>query len=130
MNIILFQTASLTPEQGEKLREVYKKCVESSHVDTALVAKARNVDFAEDAHLDDFFTCMFKSVGFINDDGQLQKDEIRSKVPSDISKEDVDKVFSACAKIKDEPKEKIAKLAYKCYLAETPVKIHLIEESA
>ncbi|KAF2881150.1 hypothetical protein ILUMI_25024 [Ignelater luminosus] len=124
------KTATLTPEQGEKLREVYKTCVESSHVDTALVAKARNGDFTEDGHLDDFFTCMFTSVGFINDEGQLQKDVIRSKVPADISKEDVDKVFAACAKIKDEPKGKISKLAYKCYLSETPVKVQLIEETA
>lgn len=123
-----FQAGALTPEQGAKLKESYKVCLESSKAEQSLVKDAHEGKFTEDSKLDDFFTCMFKRHNFIDETGKLNVKVIKEKIPPNVSSEAVEKFFKTCAKVQQSPPSKLAKEAYKCYLTETPFKIQLIAQ--
>lgn len=94
-------------------------------MDENLVQKARKGEFADDPKLKEFFGCMFTKVGFLNDAGEIQLDVIKQKMPSDVNKDEAEKVLNACKDQKGESKADTAFLLYKCYWESTPNHITL-----
>ncbi|KAF2881151.1 hypothetical protein ILUMI_25025 [Ignelater luminosus] len=125
--VAFVQAQQLTAEQSAKLKEHVKICIESSKVDKQLVIDARAGKFAETPELYEFFTCVFKRVGFLDDNEKLQEDVIRAKAPAGLSKEVLDKGIQTCAKAQDAGAGKVAFAAYKCFKTESEVKIEIIE---
>ncbi|KAF2881155.1 hypothetical protein ILUMI_25029 [Ignelater luminosus] len=120
------QGQQLTAEQSAKLREHAKICFDSSKVDRQLVTDARAGKFAEVPQLYDFFTCVFKRVGIMDDNEILQEDVIRAKAPAGLSKEVLDQGIQKCSKAQNAGAGKVAFEAFKCYKTETDVKIELV----
>lgn len=117
--------AGLTDEQKAKLVQYYNDCLASTQVDKEVVAKARRGEFSDDPKLKEFFGCMFKKAGFQNDDGEIQVDVIRQKMPDDVDKAEADKVIAACQDKKGGTPAETAFEVYKCYWEATPNHISL-----
>lgn len=118
IKIKLFQ-AALSDEQKAKLTEYYKECTTSTEVDKEVVAKARKGEFEEDPKLKEFFHCMFTKAGFQDEKGEIQEDVIKAKMPSDVDKEEAEKVIETCKDKKGETPAETAYLVYKCYWEST-----------
>lgn len=114
----MFQ-AGLTDEQKAKLVEHYKQCTESTGVDKELVNKARQGEFVDDPKLKEFFNCMFMKIGFLNEAGEIQVDVMKEKMPSDVNKDEAEKVFAACKDKKGNSPTDTAFELYKCYWEST-----------
>ncbi|KAF2881153.1 hypothetical protein ILUMI_25027, partial [Ignelater luminosus] len=118
----------LTAEQSAKLKEHAKICIENSKVDRQLVIDARAGKFAEAPELYEFYTCIFKRVGIMDDNEKLQVDAIRAKAPADLSKEALEKGIQTCAKAQDAGAGKVGFAAYKCFKTETDIKVEIPED--
>lgn len=68
---------------------------------------------------------MFVKIGFLNEAGEVQMDVIRQKMPSDVDKDEAEKVFSACKDKKGNSQTDIAFELFKCYWESTPNHIKL-----
>lgn len=101
------------------------QCTESTGVDKELVNKARQGEFVDDPKLKEFFNCMFMKVGFINEAGEVQVDVMKEKMPTDVDKDEAEKVFAACMDKKGSSPGDTAYELYKCYWESTPNHITL-----
>ncbi|KAF2889919.1 hypothetical protein ILUMI_16254, partial [Ignelater luminosus] len=84
----------LTAEQSAKLKEHVKIC---NSVNRQLVIDVHAGKFAEASELYEFFTCVFKRIGFLDDKEQLQGAAMRAEAPAGLSKEAVDQGIQTCA---------------------------------
>lgn len=87
--------------------------------------KARQGNFVDDPKLKDFFGCMFLKIGFINEAGEIQMDVIKEKMPTDVDKDEAEKVFAACKDNKGGSPADTAFQLFKCYWESTPNHITL-----
>ena len=61
-----------------------------------------------------------RSVGVINQAGQLQVDVLKTKVPKDMKRDEAMKVFFACKDKKGGNADETAYLLYKCFWEASP----------
>ncbi|XP_063905981.1 uncharacterized protein LOC135124679 [Zophobas morio] len=114
------KAASLTPEQKAKLEQYNKNCLSSSGAKPDQVSKARSGKFAGEPEVQKYFGCMMRSVGVINQAGQLQVDVLKTKVPKDMKRDEAMKVFFACKDKKGGNADETAYLLYKCFWEASP----------
>jgi len=95
--------AGLTEEEKEKVKEVIKSCVESTGVDKELVKKIKTdkVYTEGDAKFDEYCLCFFKGIHWFNDDGTINADKIKARVPAEADKDAANKIIDDCAAIND-----------------------------
>lgn len=105
--------------------EHFKQCTQSTGVDTELVSKARRGEFVDDPKLKEFFNCMFLRIGFINEAGEVQLDVFREKMPSDVDKDEAERVLAVCKDKKGNAPGETAFELFKCYWETTPNHITL-----
>lgn len=105
--------------------EHYKQCSQSTGVDNELVNKARQGEFVDDPKLKEFFNCMFLRIGFINEAGEVQLDVFKAKMPTDVDKNEAEKVFAVCKDKKGNAPGETAYELFKCYWETTPNHITL-----
>lgn len=116
---------ALTPEQKSKLEEHHKNCLNSSGSKPEQINKLRSGKFSGEPEVQKYVGCMMRSVGLINQSGQLQIDVLKSKVPKDMKKDDAMKLFLACKDKKGSNSDETAYLLYKCFYEKSPRKIQI-----
>ncbi|KAK2575296.1 hypothetical protein KPH14_008145 [Odynerus spinipes] len=91
---------ALTDEQKAKLKAYKESCVTETGVDPVVVENAKNGNIVEgDEKLACFAACIMKKIGVLSPEGNIDEEVLRSKVPDDIPKEQVDEVFEKCKSV-------------------------------
>ncbi|KAK4885841.1 hypothetical protein RN001_002112 [Aquatica leii] len=111
---------ALSSDEITKLKGYYDDCVKSTNVNVELILKARKGEFSSDANLQKYFFCMFNKIGIINENGSVQIDVIRDKIPADVNKEDAEKIIAACKDKIGKDKYDTAREIYECYYTLSP----------
>nr|XP_022918499.1 uncharacterized protein LOC111427514 [Onthophagus taurus] len=68
-----------TPENVERMKKIATECEETTHVDHEKIVQLRLKHFDDtDEHLKDYMHCCFKKMTWMDNDGHLKKDEIKT----------------------------------------------------
>ncbi|XP_032691012.1 general odorant-binding protein 83a-like [Odontomachus brunneus] len=90
----------LTDEQKEKLKTYKESCISETGVDPNVVKNAKEGMIDEsDEKLACFATCLLKKMGMMKENGDIDIDAVRSKIPSNIPQEEADRVINICKDI-------------------------------
>ncbi|XP_014469516.1 PREDICTED: uncharacterized protein LOC106741747 isoform X2 [Dinoponera quadriceps] len=114
----------LTNEQKEKVKVYEERCISESGVDPNVVKNAKEGTADEsDEKLACFTTCMFKKFGIMKENGDIDVEVARTKIPPGVSQEDADRVINNCQGITGTGCRKGANLA-KCIMENKPSVSH------
>ncbi|XP_011139543.1 B1 protein [Harpegnathos saltator] len=90
----------LTEEQKAKLKDYKESCISETGVDRDVVKNAKEGVIDENNEkLACFATCLLKKTGVMKENGDIDIDVVRSKMPPGISQEDVDDLIQKCQNI-------------------------------
>ncbi|RZB40462.1 PBP GOBP domain containing protein [Asbolus verrucosus] len=115
--ICVLKAARMTQEQRDKFNT---DCLASSEADADAIAKIRSGNFASDPKIHKYFGCMLRSVGVMNQEGQLQVDVLKANAPKNMKKDEGFKLFVACKDKKGGSVDETAYLLYKCFWEQSP----------
>nr|UYB94416.1 odorant-binding protein 14 [Lytta caraganae] len=107
---------ALTDQQKEEIKALQKKCTEATGVDEQLAKKARQGTFEDDAKLKKYLLCFLKHLGGVDEQGNFQKDALKTKIEPMIGADKTGKILSECLNKKATPEDsafEYAKCAYK-----------------
>ncbi|XP_015434872.1 PREDICTED: general odorant-binding protein 56d-like [Dufourea novaeangliae] len=94
---VAVQSAVLSDEQKAKLAAHKTHCLAETGVDAQTVEDAKNGNVAEnDEKLACFGSCMLKRIGIMNQDGSVNEEITRKRVPASVPKEQVDDLINKC----------------------------------
>ncbi|EFN84434.1 General odorant-binding protein 56d [Harpegnathos saltator] len=97
---ILLLAGQLTEEQKAKLKDYKESCISETGVDRDVVKNAKEGVIDENNEkLACFATCLLKKTGVMKENGDIDIDVVRSKMPPGISQEDVDDLIQKCQNI-------------------------------
>ncbi|KAJ8924163.1 hypothetical protein NQ315_006947 [Exocentrus adspersus] len=123
LTLLVVVKAELTLEQLRKLKTHREECLKESGADPEVVSNARRGNAVDDPKLKEHLLCMFKRIGFLNDEGQLQKDVLKRKLVDVIKEEELaDKLIAECV-IQGETPQATAFNSFKCFFKETGLPI-------
>ncbi|KAF7278587.1 general odorant-binding protein 56d-like [Rhynchophorus ferrugineus] len=107
-----------TEEQKKKILENRKQCIEETKVNPELIEKADQGNFVDDNSLKCFTKCFYQKAGFVNDEGEVQLDVVKAKLPPQADKEQALAIVEKC-KIKGKDACDTVYLIHKCYFEHT-----------
>ncbi|XP_017783049.1 PREDICTED: uncharacterized protein LOC108567224 [Nicrophorus vespilloides] len=111
----------LSEEEKTKLKGFSQECKTQTGVNVEHVEKMKQKVFVQgDDKFYDYCMCMMKKIKFITEDGSVDVDHIKTKIPAGDDKAKAETVINDCSKV-GEGKNKAWSLA-KC-LAESKYKI-------
>lgn len=113
-----------TEEQRKRIIQNRQDCIVETKVDPILIEKADIGEFTDDDALKCFTKCFYKKAGFVNDNGEVQKDVVEAKLPPQADKKKALEIVDKCqAKGKDSCET--VYLIHKCYFENTHPEINV-----
>ncbi|XP_018565054.1 B2 protein [Anoplophora glabripennis] len=123
LTLFIVVKAELTLEQLKKLKDHRENCIKESGADPEVVAKARTGNIAEDPKLQEHLLCMFKRIGFMSEEGKIQRDVLRRKLVDVIKDEELaDKLIGECV-VEASTSQLTALESFKCFFTKTGLPI-------
>nr|QUP79543.1 odorant binding protein 50 [Monochamus saltuarius] len=123
LTLFLVVKAELTLEQLKKLKVHREECAKQTGVDPELVAKARTGNVVDDPKLQEHILCMFRRIGFINEEGKIQTDVLRRKLVDVIKDEELaNSLIAECVVAASTP-QLTASGSFKCFYTKTGLPI-------
>nr|AZL87164.1 odorant binding protein 22 [Holotrichia oblita] len=116
--LIVISTA-LTDEQKEKIKTIGKQCKASSEVEREKLEKLRNGEIENDPKLKAFLRCTFEKLEFQKPDGTIDKEKVKSRLPSKLSETEKEEIVNECTNVTETDVTEIAYSVYKCYRSKT-----------
>lgn len=99
--MLLFQ--DLDPETRQMLMEFHNKCVAETGISEETVAQAMTGNLPDDATLKKHIFCMSKKIGFQNDAGELQVDQIKEILSKYVGDPVMEEKLMGCVVQKGDP---------------------------
>ncbi|XP_044265626.1 general odorant-binding protein 56d-like [Tribolium madens] len=118
--VLLFLTlAGCTKQEDddrtEKIKQYRDDCIAETKVDPALIDRADNGDFVDDAKLQCFSKCFYQKAGFVAENGDLLFDVIKAKIPKEANREKALAIIDKCKDLKGADSCETVYLVHKCY---------------
>nr|UWL63305.1 odorant binding protein 15 [Pagiophloeus tsushimanus]UWL63307.1 odorant binding protein 17 [Pagiophloeus tsushimanus] len=107
-----------TEEQRKKIIENRQECIDETKVNPELIEKADLGEFSDDPALKCFTKCFYQKAGFVNDKGEVQKDVVEAKLPSQADKKKALEIVDKC-EVKGKDVCETVYLIHKCYFEHT-----------
>ncbi|RZC42566.1 PBP GOBP domain containing protein [Asbolus verrucosus] len=89
----------------QRLAKAKSECLSEVKVDKTLVDGIKEGKFADDSALKEYIFCVNKKIGYQNENGDFQDDEIRKVLKDKYSEELLNRSITTCNKKKDTPQE-------------------------
>lgn len=110
----------MTTEEKETVKKYYGECYTETGADRTLTTKAKSGDFNfEDEKVKDFFFCMQKKVGIMDENGTFLREAAIAKV-AEKDRVDANRALDICLTKKGTTHAETAWNYAKCYDAERP----------
>ncbi|XP_018565036.1 B1 protein [Anoplophora glabripennis] len=94
----------ITDEEKERLRTLHNEC--KSHIDEETARKFYKGELLDKSVIGSYALCISKKSGFLNEDGKLNKDNLKKALGRAISDEaKLNEVINKCAVEKDDPQD-------------------------
>ncbi|XP_017783040.1 PREDICTED: B2 protein-like [Nicrophorus vespilloides] len=77
---VALSNAHHTPEHTENIDVAKKECLASTGASEAAVDEAKKGNFADDEKLKEFFFCVGKKIGYVDEAGAYQVDAIKHQI--------------------------------------------------
>nr|WJJ63267.1 odorant binding protein 9 [Pachyrhinus yasumatsui] len=116
-------------EQRKKIIQNRQECIEETKVNPELIEKADLGEFTEDDALKCFTKCFYQKAGFVNDEGEVQKDVVEAKLPPQADKKKALEIVDKC-KLKGKDSCETVYLIHKCYFEHTHPQAAEVQESS
>ncbi|XP_017783048.1 PREDICTED: uncharacterized protein LOC108567223 [Nicrophorus vespilloides] len=98
--IAAIQANKLAEKQQENVKTYKTDCQTASGVSGDLVEKTNNGDFSGDVKLKEYFFCLSKKLGFLNEAGDFQMTAINDKITANHGQETAREVVAPCTQKK------------------------------
>nr|UNA06109.1 odorant binding protein 25 [Cylas formicarius] len=108
---------TLTPEELSKFKKIREQCMQETAVDPALVKKMQQHQF--DEKLKDFLFCTYTRLGYQNEAGEIQGENVKALIARKFNKELADQAEMLCFKMKNTPQD-TALAVSKCLCEHAP----------
>nr|AKP80533.1 putative odorant-binding protein 1 [Sclerodermus sichuanensis] len=92
----IYGVTALSEADVAELMKYQDACIAESGVDPVLIENAKKGDVAPDENLACFASCMLQKLGMMNDQGVLNLDNIRAKIPDNVDKAKAEEVINKC----------------------------------
>nr|WCD39077.1 odorant-binding protein 2 [Euplatypus parallelus] len=127
--ISMITSQDFTEEQRKQIIQNRQECIAETKVNPDLIEKADQGDFSEDDTLKCFTKCFYQKAGFVNENGEVQLEVIKDKLPAQADREKALEIVEKCKMEGKDPCDTVY-LIHKCYFEHTHVKLENATDAA
>lgn len=113
------QFGAVSEAKKQKRVQIIKECAEETGVPKGIVLRARQGNFEQDPLLEQYFYCINKRSGVLNEEGHFNTDVLRKGLTEVFNAEEAERLIETCARNLDN-KLQASYDGIKCFYREAP----------